>query len=203
MQTLKDDIRNRILIAALTEFGEFGYSNSSMRRIASSAGITTGNIYRYFRNKDDLFRELLHPTYEKFVEYTLNIKEEIEKTYTRDATEVFQYIRMVDETVVELLKDSSTEVKILLVLSDDSSYEGLRLDLVAIIKQILEKVFQTSKDCITLPSSDLLTIQMYATMIIEGICLILRDHKDGHTIKFLVDELIFVYSVGIAEKLRK
>ena len=99
MQILKDDIKNKILKAALAEFGEFGYLNSSMRRIAGSAGITTGNIYRYFKNKDELF-DMLHPTYEQFVNYTLNIKGKIEKTFTKDATEVFQYIRMVDERLL-------------------------------------------------------------------------------------------------------
>ncbi len=202
MQTLKDEVKNKILEAALNEFEQYGYLNSSMRRISASAGITTGNIYRYFKNKDDLFRALLHPTYEKFLEYTLSIKEEIDKCYKKEPDEMFQIIRLVDETIVNLLKDYHVEIKILLTLSEGSDYEQASPQLITIVEQILEQVFSTSKGSTSLTTFDQLTINMYATMMIEGIRIILRDHEDGDTIKYLVDELIYVYSVGITEKLK-
>lgn len=203
MQILKEEIKERILAAALSEFEEYGYSHSSMRRIASDAGMTTGNIYRYFENKDGLFQALLHSTYEKFMDYTLAIKTKIDNTFALDAIEAFSYIQMVDDTIVELLKDSSTEIKILLTLSQGSAYEQARHDLILIVSQILEKVLTISKGTEVLERMDQLSVQMFAASLVEGISLILRDHQDGDVIKHLVDELIFVFSAGFSEKLNR
>lgn len=56
MQVLKEDIRGRILTVASQQFGQKGYSKTSIREIAELAGISVGNIYNYFTNKDELFR---------------------------------------------------------------------------------------------------------------------------------------------------
>ena len=58
MQVLKEDIRGRILAVAEQRFGQQGYSKTSMREIAGAVGVGVGNIYNYFRNKDELFCEV-------------------------------------------------------------------------------------------------------------------------------------------------
>lgn len=203
MQILKEEIKERILAAALSEFGEYGYSQSSMRRIASAAGMTTGNIYRYFENKDGLFQALLHSTYEKFMDYTLAIKTKIDSSFKPDALEAFSYIQMVDDTIVELLKDSSTEIRILLTLSQGSAYEQAKHDLILIVSQILERVLTIRKGTEVLKRMDQLSVEMFAASLVEGLSLILREHSDGDVIKHLVGELIFIYSAGFNEKLNR
>ena len=59
MQVLKEDIRDRILAIARQQFAQNGYSKTSMREIAGLAGVGVGNIYNYFANKDELFREVV------------------------------------------------------------------------------------------------------------------------------------------------
>ena len=61
MQVLKEDIRGRVLAVARQQFGQKGYSKTSMREIAESASIGVGNIYNYFTNKDELFCEVVRP----------------------------------------------------------------------------------------------------------------------------------------------
>ena len=61
MQVLKEDIRDRVLAVAKQQFGQKGYSKTSMREIAGLAGIGLGNIYNYFANKDELFCEVVRP----------------------------------------------------------------------------------------------------------------------------------------------
>ena len=61
MQVLKEDIRGRILTVARQQFERKGYSKTSMREIAELAGVGVGNIYNYFTNKDELFREVVRP----------------------------------------------------------------------------------------------------------------------------------------------
>ncbi|WP_437752927.1 TetR/AcrR family transcriptional regulator [Sorangium sp. So ce1389] len=54
-QVLKDDVQESIAAAALTVFARKGYESATMAEIARTAGVSTGNIYRYYANKDALF----------------------------------------------------------------------------------------------------------------------------------------------------
>ncbi|MHB9940915.1 TetR family transcriptional regulator [Clostridium sporogenes] len=47
--------KQHILEAAIIKFTEKGFEKTSLREIASTAGLTTGAIYHHFKNKDELF----------------------------------------------------------------------------------------------------------------------------------------------------
>lgn len=51
--------RAHILEAALALFSHQGYRATSIREIAERAGVSTGNVYHHFRDKDAIFKELL------------------------------------------------------------------------------------------------------------------------------------------------
>ncbi len=69
MQTLKKEVKERIMNAARTEFGAHGFAKAKMRSIAEKAGVSTGNLYTYFPNKDDLFCTLVKPAVDQITEY--------------------------------------------------------------------------------------------------------------------------------------
>ncbi len=60
-QVLKDEQRMKIINSAKCEFYKNGIYNSSMRVIAKNANTTVGNIYRYFKNKQDIVDWILTP----------------------------------------------------------------------------------------------------------------------------------------------
>jgi len=51
--------RTQVLDAALELFSHQGYRATSMRDIAAKAGVSTGNVYHHFKDKEAIFRELL------------------------------------------------------------------------------------------------------------------------------------------------
>ena len=51
--------REQILNAALELFSTHGYRATSVREIAETAGVSTGNVYHHFPDKDTIFRTLL------------------------------------------------------------------------------------------------------------------------------------------------
>ncbi len=51
--------RSVILEAALALFSHQGYRSTSIREIAQAAGVSTGNVYHHFPDKEALFRTLL------------------------------------------------------------------------------------------------------------------------------------------------
>ncbi|QNA91862.1 MULTISPECIES: TetR family transcriptional regulator [unclassified Microbacterium] len=51
------DSRERIIAAAVDEFGEQGYDGSTIRSIAARAGVDSALVHHYFGTKADLFAE--------------------------------------------------------------------------------------------------------------------------------------------------
>lgn len=53
----ESDARERILAAAIDEFGELGYDGATMRGIAGRAGVDSALVHHHFGTKADLFGE--------------------------------------------------------------------------------------------------------------------------------------------------
>lgn len=58
-QVLKSEVRDAILVAATARFARHGFHGASMADIARDAGVSAGNVYRYFGGKQDLFAQIL------------------------------------------------------------------------------------------------------------------------------------------------
>lgn len=53
--------RKKLVAAAVKEFSRHDYDHASLRLICGRAGLTTGALYFFFDNKEDLFRTVLDP----------------------------------------------------------------------------------------------------------------------------------------------
>ena len=70
MQYTKQEVRNRILTSARQEFYEKGYEGAAMRSIAAAAGTSLGNLYRYYRNKQELYAAVVGGVVDECVDRT-------------------------------------------------------------------------------------------------------------------------------------
>lgn len=57
-----------IIESAKTELLSHGFAGASLRTIASGANITTGALYRHFKDKDELFKAVVSPVVEDLLE---------------------------------------------------------------------------------------------------------------------------------------
>lgn len=87
--------RQEILEAALELFSEKGFHNASMNEIAQKAEFAVGTMYRFFKNKEDLYNALILEQAEKFhsaltraIEEPVNEIEKI-RNYVKVMGEVF------------------------------------------------------------------------------------------------------------------
>ncbi len=77
----------KILDAAMKVFSAYGYAGASIRAIAKAAGISIGGVYLYFRNKEELYLDLIKSRIE---EQDHTIKESIASAgSSTDALNVF------------------------------------------------------------------------------------------------------------------
>lgn len=53
------ETKEKLLASAKTEFMEKGYAKASLRKICANAGVTTGALYFFFKDKEDLFRTIV------------------------------------------------------------------------------------------------------------------------------------------------
>ena len=56
------ETKERLLVCAREEFLEKGYQKASLRNICKKAGVTTGALYFFFQDKEDLFSAIVQPT---------------------------------------------------------------------------------------------------------------------------------------------
>ena len=64
-QRKKEDVREAILEAAFRLFSDAGYSKTSIPPSPREAGISTANVYVYFRSKLDILFTLYEPWLEE------------------------------------------------------------------------------------------------------------------------------------------
>ncbi|WP_162300538.1 TetR/AcrR family transcriptional regulator [Anaerosacchariphilus polymeriproducens] len=64
-----NETQSKLLLSAKREFMEKGYMKASLRNICKEAGVTTGALYFFFQDKEDLFASLV----EEPLEILLNI----------------------------------------------------------------------------------------------------------------------------------
>ncbi|MDE6639779.1 MAG: TetR/AcrR family transcriptional regulator [Acetatifactor sp.] len=55
------ETKAKLIASARAEFMEKGYTGASLRKICANAGVTTGALYFFFNDKEDLFRAIVEP----------------------------------------------------------------------------------------------------------------------------------------------
>jgi AcrR family transcriptional regulator len=69
--------KKRILDAAMRVFSERGYAKANIRMIAKAADISTGGLYLYFKNKEDLYLTLMKRNLDGFAGRTMDSVKDI------------------------------------------------------------------------------------------------------------------------------
>lgn len=134
-QILKDSIKERIDRSALRLFSRSGFADATIARIAREAGISTGNVYNYYKNKERLFYALVPKS---FVEQFLQLlRSKYKATDGRSLDNIMSYGPMVlrDRQMRNLLVENRERIIILLDKSEGTRYESFRGDLVKFMVQ--------------------------------------------------------------------
>lgn len=57
---ISEEKRNKIIDSAVNEFAEHGYESANINNIALKAEVSVGAMYKYFKNKEDLYLTVIH-----------------------------------------------------------------------------------------------------------------------------------------------
>ena len=110
--------QDRVLRAAQIEFAKSGYHKANINDICERAGISNGALYKYFKNKADLYRAVIRRQIEGKDEYMRGVLQ-------RDATGLEKIRLLMENTETELEARNDT-FRILLQLgtSDMNSFSS-------------------------------------------------------------------------------
>lgn len=143
MQIQKKDIRNVILKVARKEFIDRGFKDASMRTIARKADVGLSNIYNYFKNKDEIFREVLSNLLNALdiIMDKHNCAEGID-LYVDNAEE---YIREQIKMFIDLVDNYKEDFRLLLFKSADSELEYYKEECIEVYSKTGKKYIEMVK----------------------------------------------------------
>lgn len=120
--------KEKLLIAAKEEFMEKGYMKASLRNICKKAELTTGALYFFFKDKNDLFGELFREPVKqlseimlKHYEYESNENLGIDNHFDMEFTDDYEKA----QDVLKVIYDNFDAFYLLLVKAEGSAYENL------------------------------------------------------------------------------
>ena len=122
-----------ILKAAREEFLEKKYSGASLRVIAKKAGVTTGALYGYFRNKEELFEALVGKEYQYMISLYRDILCKFSKLSPEEQqTKMMEYtMQGISEMVHYMYKEKDT-FKMILCCAEGTKYSQLIHEMAAL-----------------------------------------------------------------------
>ena len=127
-KTLKNDkeTKERLLISAKQEFLENGYMRASLRNICKNAGVTTGALYFFFQDKEDLFASLVQEPLDR-VYNSMNQHYQEEKgqgVKTLGNIEDFRNDILEAKQIINFMYQYYDEFQLLIVKSQGSRFEN-------------------------------------------------------------------------------
>lgn len=194
MQYLKEEIKAEIIKAGLKEFETKGFEKASMQKISHNAGVAVGNIYRYFKNKEQLFNEIMDPVHSLITALVFN------QFLIIPVTEKIQFnpITIVN-SIMEVYLSHSVELMIMMYKSDGTNYSNTKEELIKLVHKRLQLEYTSSFEKQGVGSIETF-IYVFAASLVEGIFLILKNDGSIEGKKKLINQLLVFYFNKLDER---
>lgn len=180
---MKDDreTKEKLLASAEHEFMEKGYQGASLRNICKNAGVTTGALYFFFKDKDDIFASLVAPVLgsirtmmEAHMQQELQeVKGELQEGKDDFSDDVYASWRIIHE-----LYQNYDRVQLLLTKSQGSSLAGCIDEFVAFTEKNYRMLADAQAKVCGVTAPDDYTIHWMAHMQIDAFVHLLTHEPD-------------------------
>jgi AcrR family transcriptional regulator len=141
----KSENHEKIIAAAYEEFMEYGFTDASMRRIATACGMSVSGLYKHFPSKEDMFASLVKDS----VDGLMNLYHEIEGKYfegiesaTSDSvctnrSEIFQ--------AMDFIYDNIKDFELIICKSKGTIYENFIHDIAKLEEEVTMRYMEELK----------------------------------------------------------
>lgn len=170
MQKLKDDIKQKIIEVGKKRFKKEGYENTSMKDIALDAGISTGNIYRYFLTKKHLLNEILKEVEEEVSKFVSDIPSNYQDI---DSNLIFEELI---ELTLKLAKENKDTLKVMLNSETERQFTDFREQ---ILDMFTNKLASIVKSITGKEKVDITLCNAISRAQFEGFTYIVKNNVDN------------------------
>jgi AcrR family transcriptional regulator len=195
MQYQKDEVRNRIVEEALKEFNEKGYEGASIRSIAKKSNTSVGNMYKYFKSKEELHENLIGSIYDRLVDYIKRFN----KVELNEKAETVFY-KLADE-IMDIFNTNSVEISILLNQSKGTKYENCKSIFTDFVTKIVTEKTQYELALKGKKPKDNFILYLVSQSLLESIAITVKERSDGAEAKRLILNLIHIFYSDIVNKI--
>ncbi|WP_319371787.1 TetR/AcrR family transcriptional regulator [uncultured Ilyobacter sp.] len=180
MQVKKPEVKEKIYSAAFEEFYEKGFKKTTMGSISQNSGVPVGNIYRYYINKEALFREVVEEVSTQLFNLFLNTSK-IQHGSIDDSLrdEVLKFV----EKLLELSFENKKTIHILFEKSHGSKFENFKKKLET---QFIDRAISNAKLSLNnseLNQEDIEMVKVSAKVFLEGLETIMINYSDNEELK--------------------
>ena len=183
MMNDQENTIEKIKQTALDEFFIHGYNKASLRMICSRAGVTTGAMYFYFKNKEALFREIFEPLVVQYEELLVRYME-LELAEPEIGTQL-------DVQMMRFILEHRKEAVVILEKAQGSCYEMYRSKV-----EQLYTFYKSRMEC----EPDEKLVKILAKIRLDGCLEIIKGNYSMEDSLYLVEK-IGIYSMGGTDKL--
>lgn len=169
----------KLLASAKAEFLEKGYMQASLRNICKNAGVTTGALYFFFQDKEDLFASLVEDIIEKLNDV---LEQHYASEVTQSVEELLQFTEDGDDVaamsmVIHLMYQNYDACMLLLAKSQGSRFEHYIDRLVDISEQHYRCLADRISDYLGIPRLAAYPIHWFSHMQVDAFIYMLTHVK--------------------------
>lgn len=191
MQVLKDELRYAMLKVAQNMFLDPGYEKTSMKDIAAKVGVSVGNLYRYFPNKEALLEAVTMPAYERLLELMENSED-----ISADRMPII--LEQLESLLAEFLRGYRQSLLILLYESKGTRQENIRNEFFDRFVGHVEMHFTDhNQKTAAMKSLNSDAARPIAIAFLEGYFEIIRLYSDEEQIVQAAQEYVTIWFSGL------
>ncbi len=189
--------REKLVECARQEFLEKGYMKASLRSICKKAGVTTGALYFFFQNKEDLLSAVVGETLGGLMEliqshFSKELDTEAKMALNGDASEDIR----ASKEILHYLYQHYDIVLILLAKSQGSVYETIVDRFVDVLEQHYDKLTEQISAKLGQPKPDRYIIHWASHMQIDAFVHLLTHEKDEEKALKNIEQIVAYLVAG-------
>ena len=164
------ETKSKLLKSAKKEFLEKGFMGASLRTIAANAGVTTGAMYRHFKDKDDFFCALV----DQAIDVTIKTVSLADSAHHLDfgnplSQEHFDVESKETNNFLNYIYDNFDIFTLLLTKASGSTHEHFQEEICELYTKNCEQTFNWMyKNKISTKKIDKMTIHFIASTVINA-----------------------------------
>ncbi|MCX7711586.1 MAG: TetR/AcrR family transcriptional regulator [Clostridia bacterium] len=198
-QYKKEDIKEKIDTAALKIFAEKGYENAKISEIAGKAKVSVGNVYRYYKSKDEIFYSVVPETLLGNLKAILIEKITLARADQTKGNAKTKRVGLINEEFIEFMVSHKECILILFLGSKGTKYENIKNEIVEYLIHTVRQNYSGEGNPIIHDTQNHGTIRMIYEKLIEMMMTAVKSAETLEDAKKSLQIINDYHSFGVIE----